>query len=374
MLGTLFVVLSFFIWFGLKGDVFSLGCWKLRPFSEEGASSFSLGLKQDPLSFSYPAVEGEVDVLIGRKHPASLDQNLDYYVRLKKNGVVKRVSLPARIGLYYENGLKFSENEDAFWLELEISPSGPILARSFVMNLQGEKHLIESFSLVGEELAFSKGPGCDLPAFRSLMGARYLGKDLVLMRLQEGDALYLLTMHQETLRVKEGDLLLWIDGKWCKSEAKDLQGHIVARVAHCLAKDMILEAWDLDGKYHRFLMSMAEESAVQPKSGNFLTALRVRSEKQVSCMLEKQCLIVQLGDWILKTSDNRWKILRNSEDKNAYLQDRLRGELLIFDRMDVKNGHKVLITSLFSPQHSQMTSMEWEISQGNKRKAEQGRK
>ncbi len=354
LLSILFGIFSFFIWFGLGDDLFSLSHWKIKLFPEKNWVSFSLGLKQDPLEISSPNVEGEIELLIHRKHPAMQDGSCDYFVRLKKNGALKPVFLPARIDLCYENGLQFSEKEGPFWLDLEALSDGRVSVKSFVVDLQDEKHLVGSWILKKEEIPFSKK--VDQNSFSFVLNANYLGRDLVLARLQED--VYLFEVGKELFKLKEGDLLVWENDRWVQSDVVNLQSD-VARVGVSSAKEMVLEGWDREGGYYRFLVPVKEE-AFSLKTENFLTSLRVRSEKQLSCMLEKQCMIVHVGDWVMKGADHRWKILR-SQEKQAYLQGQLRGELLIFERVDTKSGHKRVATSLFNTNHSQMVSMEWDV-------------
>lgn len=376
ILAAVTVLTGCFILFGLRGGVFSPVSWGLSAPSSREASSFSLGLKKDPLPLIYPNIEGEIDLIIYRQHPALQHHSLEYNVRLKKNGSVKKVSLPARICLCYENGLKFSDEESPFWLELDLLGDGRVLIQAFASTMQEAKSLVGSLTLVAEEPPFRNfNELLESSPLRPFTIARYLGIDLVLMRQKEEQSLYRLEVGKDMLKLTEGDLFVWADGKWCKNtnNLSDLQDRIVARIVNCSARDMVVEAWEKN-LYHRFLIPIGIATPFKTKTAGLLTAVRVRSEKQISCMLEKQCLIVQVGDWALK-GDHRWKILRKQEEKEAYLQDHLEGELLVFDRVEVKNGQKVVMGSFFNADHSQMMPIEVEVhSQGSKRKTDRERK
>ena len=87
-------------------------------------------------------------------------------------------------------------------------------------------------------------------------------------------------------------------------------------------------------------------------------------------MLEKQCLILRSGDWVFK-GESRWKILRKKEEREAYLRGTWIGELFVFDRIEAKNGQKVVQGSLFNPGRSQVVPIE--ISVNAQRKGSQSK-
>ena len=66
-----------------------------------------------------------------------------------------------------------------------------------------------------------------------------------------------------------------------------------------------------------------------------MSSLRIRSEKQVSCVIEKQSFILRLGDWVLK-ENGHWRILRKAEDKQQLLEGLRSGDLFILEKIDNK--------------------------------------
>jgi hypothetical protein len=74
-------------------------------------------------------------------------------------------------------------------------------------------------------------------------------------------------------------------------------------------------------------------------------------------MLEKHCMVLKAGDWVLKSA-NRWKILRKSQEREAYLNGKLAGELFVFDQIQSKQGQKMMHGRLFNSGRTQMIAIE----------------
>src|SRR5690606_31598397 len=111
-------------------------------------------------------------------------------------------------------------------------------------------------------------------------------------------------------------------------------------------------------------LSLASGPQFKLRGEDLFSMVRIRSEKQISCMLEKQCMVLKLGDWVLKTT-GRWKILRKKDEKEAFLNGKLFGELFILDQILQKQGQKMIAGRLFNPGRTQVVSIEL-AAQGRK--------
>jgi hypothetical protein len=218
-----------------------------------------------------------------------------------------------------------------------------------------------SFAVSGQECPiqsaheFSEGS-----YFRLLAEAKWWGKDQFRGSAVSGERLEL---GSELIEIQEGDWLVW-RGKWEKSEKpeKDMP---VARIQSSGLKALVLDAWDAEG-HIRIALNSSIGTPMKIKGEDLFSSIRIRSERQISCMLEKQCMILKTGDWILK-SDGRWRILRKKDERDAFLNGKLFGELFILDQISQKQGQKMVQGRLFNSVRTQVVPIEMFANSARKR-------
>lgn len=313
--------------------------------------SFSLGWSDVAPVLPVPDLRGEILCSWDPPRPdGGAARELErLLVRLKRSGQIKRVSLPCRLDLQYQGEtLVFAPSSSPFFIELARNKEGQIEGK-------GEAG---TFSLSVQECPVQAPFELreDSP-FRLLAEARWWGRD----QFQEsGERLEIGS--EELLDVKEGEWLVWKEQKWRKSQAPE-KSVPIARI-QSVGKTLILEGWDTDG-FLRLGLNSAVGPLFKVKGDELLTSIRVRSEKRVSCMLEKQCLILKTGDWVFK-SNGRWKVLRKKEEREAFSQGKLLGELFVLDQIVQKQGQKVIQGRLFNLGRTQMASIE-AVAQSSRR-------
>jgi hypothetical protein len=294
-------------------------------------------------------------------------------VLLKKTGQQRKVSLPSRVDFYYDKGLAFGDSLGLFWADLESLGKSQVLARLFVSDPQGIVSEISSFVIPIEETPIRSAHDFSLESpFKALAEAHLLGRDLVLREYFGGEVsqrIELEAFKGEIVDLKIGDFLIWKEGKWSKASFPfDREVPFLAKVVGCDEKKLLFEGWGLD-EYFRFSVSSTPQIPLKIKAEDFLSAVRVRSEKQISCMLDKQCFVLRVGDWALKEG-NRWKVLRKTDEKEAYLKGQIVGELFVFDRLDSNGGQKSLHGTFFNDRRSQM--IPFDICASSQRKHQTG--
>ena len=301
--------------------------------------------KEKNLSLSFPKIEGEISFSLNR---SGLD--LPFLLRLKKNGQTKYVTLPSRVYFHYDKTLQFSSEEGPFWVDFSLLSDSRAEASVFISDVLENK-----FTLTPEEsplrLAHELTEGS---CFRFLAEGKFLGKDLFLEKYGASNGSYRLDVGGVVF-LKSGDLLFFDWGKW---EKKELPKEILptARVATIDDKGVVFEVWGVD-EYVRLFVPSGPASPLKIKGDELLSAVRIRSEKQLSCMLEKQCFILRAGDLVLK-ENNRWKVLRKKEEKEAYLQGKSMGELFVFDQIGMKGGQKIVQGHLVNLERSLLLPVE----------------
>lgn len=320
--------------------------------------SIPFDLGEDSISLPVPNIEGDFSVFLDRPRPDSVDSSPVFSIRLKKSGQMRRISLPSRVDFLYQNGLQFSENNSSFWVYLQDGGSHQIHVQVFVDGPQGACEEVRSFQKVAEEGSllgshdFAQGS-----PFKVLSEASLLGPDFYSSQYGGGKFCQRLKLSSfekgEVLVLHPGDFLAWKEGKWSPIQSvQEGAGTPIAHVVSLDEKTLVFDAWGLD-EYVRFSVCSSQHASFKTKAEDFLTSVRMRSEKQISCMIDKQCFVLRAGDLVLK-EENRWKILRKAEEKEAYFQGKIEGDLFVFDRMDIKGGQKTLQGHLFNVDRSQM--------------------
>ena len=357
--------------------------------------SFSFGMQRQGFSLPIPDLENEILFLLDPLRPEAegggAERQQQLRVHLPRSGASKRAALPARVDLQFVNGrLSFSSEPSSFWLELASpspSPSprqgqgqGPEPGQ---IQQQGEAQIeVRLFTeeggsgkiAAGRFSAFPKEsplrPAHDFPEgspFRALAEARSWGPDLVKdlflygsphercgdsppERIEIGSPPYF-------LGAKLGEWMVWEEGRWKLSEsAKDRSNRPIARIVSNGRRNLTVEGWDSEG-HIRLLIPFFSGTPFKARPEDLFSAVRIRSEKQISCMLEKQCLVLKPGDWVLKVG-NRWKILRKKQERESFLNQEMEGELFVFEQIVQKLGQKVIQGRLFNAGRSQAAPIE----------------
>jgi hypothetical protein len=284
-------------------------------------------------------------------------------IRLIQSKQIKRVELPAKVDLEFSEGiLRFSEKPSRFWLNCSSASEGEISADLFYET--PEKEVVSSANWISSPQETPIQSMEEFPPatpFRDLGETRWFGHDAFLEKYVGGEIVHRLEMgsssQAELLDCSLKDWLVFKDGKWQKASGfSEAEGLPIAHIKNASSQGLEIEGWD--GASHiRVRLPLATLPPLKMKGEELFAQLRVRSEKQVSCMLDKQCLILRPNDWVLKTQ-GRWKILRKKEERDALLEGKLVGEVLVLDRIEAKGATKSVAGHYFSSGRSQMVPIE----------------
>lgn len=320
-----------------------------------------LEMKGEEISIPLPNLLSEFSFYFAPSRPGGSFSRDLFFLRLKKGGAVRLVSLPERVYFRYAKGLQFAEQAGPFWIAFSKQGDGFVSASVFLINSLGQEEERGSFMLrIEESPQRVAGEFPEGSPFRILGEGRWIGQDLFLKKYGAKESLFRLELgslgKEEVFSLQPGDFLVWKENRWISTSFPETEEGPLAQFVISDDKMALFQGWVQD-EYVRFSLLFTSPPSLKPKGEDFLSAVRVRSEKQISCMLDRQCFVLRLGDWVLKT-ENRWKVLRKTEEKEAYTQGKLAGELFVFDRIDVKGGQKVICGSLFNPIRSQFVSIE----------------
>jgi hypothetical protein len=327
----------------------------------------SLGLGDEVVTFPGPQVQTDVALYLDPAHPSLGKEAKERFVlQLRKNGLTKKVSLPERVDLVYDYGLRFATNEGLFWIELSKGPTDLVLVHVYIVGAEGDPKEVGSFLVKPETRPLRSCLDFPLTSpLRSLSEARFIGKDAFLAKYGEPkEEKWRFEIGQTglgtILSLRRSDFLVWQEGRWQVKNALQETESPALQLVLADEKMAVFQGWEGD-EYLRFGISFVTPSPLKIKAEELFSAVRIRSKKQISCMLDKQCFVLRVGDWILK-QDNRWKVLRKKEEKDAYIHAKIGGELFVLDRIDSKDKHKAICGAFFTPERSHCFPVEVTLS------------
>jgi len=331
--------------------------------------SISLNLRENRIALPLPRVEQEIFFSFDPPLPGREGPHSDLFVRLKRSVQSKRVTLPTRLDLQYVPGdiLEFSETPSLFWLEIGRVTDDKILGVVWVETPEKGKMEAERFC-VHAQMGPIQG-ALEFPEaspFRILGEAKWSGPIVFYEKGRCKQQLHRIEVGGHALEIGEGDWLFWAQGRWIKGTLEDSLLP-AARIESFDGKTLIFEGWD-NQLHVRMACALNSHQPFKIKSDEIFNSIRIRSEKQISCMMEKQCLILRAGDWVLK-SEGRWKILRKEEERESLRLGKITGELFIFEKIETKQGQKHILGQLFNVEKTQFMTVNLPVNKHSSRKA-----
>jgi len=328
------------------------------------AGDFSLPLSNSLSVISHDSEAIQINYSVDPPRPSTEQTPSRLLIRLGQSKQIKRVELPAKVGLEFtSNGsLQFNDHADLFWLTCDLLPNGQVEAFTYVKTPNGYDHCKANCSRFPEETPFSSTDDISAKSpFKLLAESRWWGQDLLAEKFGNGtNPLERIEIgpeaNQSLLEFSAGEWLVFKENQWQTNES--ISNHLpIARVKNRSPHGLEMEGWE--GSSHlRFKILPTSTIPLRTKGEELFSQLRVRSEKQVSCIIDKQCLILRTGDWVLK-ANNRWKILRKKEEKDAFLAGNMTGDLFVLEKIDSKGTTKSIAGQLFSTKRSQSAAIEF---------------
>src|SRR3990167_1313131 len=340
-------------------------------------------------SFPLPDFQKEIQFIHKSSRPdVSLDERI-LQIGLKKSKETINIISGQKAFLSYaaDKGLKQSDEVTPLWIKPFITKEGQIMLelglRLFGSNR--EKILDEKRDIAVDLFVEKDGRGINSTeshpqfgqAVSELQACKWLGKDY-LFGAYGGEEYAKLGIHEhlectdsfgnQVLYVKEGDTLIWEEGKW-KTAAlgEETKNHYLAYLKTVSSNKMDWQVWDEVGLECRVVSLQREKTENLPLSvQEFLTGLRHRTSQRVSCRINNKATILKKGDWVHHTSSG-WHIVKSLKEIEDILQFRVRGELFIFDGIEKKSGKSIFLGTLFSPMRTQMQNLKIPMSDQKKK-------
>lgn len=170
------------------------------------------------------------------------------------------------------------------------------------------------------------------------------------------------------LFVNSGDTLIYKENMWQKpQDQEETTSYPLAFVKEATPLKMQIAIYDKSGIFSKNVQLFPEK--FQPLKVNIeetFTKFRQKSLEKITCKLGKKTIILKEGDWVLKT-ESGWKVLKDYEDIEKYLNLITKGELFVFDKIEkTTDAGNVLKGRLFDPMRSQVQTIRIPLSTGKK--------
>lgn len=323
----------------------------------EPSLSFFLGEK---IALDFPNFENEIDFYHLEPRP-DWSHFSPYILQLKKSQSKRPISYGEKVYLSYgdQQGLLISNDPGPFWIVLQ--DGCPPICKIQIDSPDESKISSKIFQFT---VAFQKAyPGCSIrehSAFLKLGQAKLWGPD----QLLENDSSFRLEIQGESdtylCGVEEGTILFYQDDIWMPLEIDDFplaQDKPLARISKKSDRSMEIEGWDETGeKHYTFSLFPISIPILNIKSEEWMSSIRMKTQKKISCLLERQKMVLKVGDWLVKCS-GKWKALKDEREvQDCY--DRCDLELFVFDGIENRNGIKFIQGRLFHAMRAQCLPIE----------------
>jgi hypothetical protein len=366
------IVGAFFLSFLFLGkSIVSLECKKIDLIDYRQAPSlpeiFGSSLSTNPLNVDlcFKDLTDQMQVLLFEARPDDPKNTHYFEISLTPEGPSRIVNLNEIVYLKFHpetNGYEFSQKPTDFWfipslfheiiklkfyakytdlngLEIKKESEIDVIAQKNEKNLdlfQEDKDLLS--------LKEAKWLGADL--FEERYGV-FEGKKIPKQRLFFNNA-YI-------CEVTEGNIIVNKDGIW-QNNASGSQGCAIAEVKVVTPKTLELDVWQKEGlNKQRIVYGSSPPASALSITDDFITEIRQRTLKQISCKLEKQRIIMKEKDVLLK-KDGKWKI-----SKLPLKQEKEACEVFVFESIENQASGKTFKGCLFNKDRTQMLKIQKDI-------------
>ncbi len=288
-----------------------------------------------------------------------------------------------------QDTMGFSEKPTPFSLQFSLNEEGQMEV-SFVTKYMGlnDQNIFESvshFTLERNEKHRQIEP--------KEKGLKKMAEAFALAKCYSSDLLFDLYGGEEYTKIKQkyrlkvpkeegddylfivaGDLITFEEGKWVVSNGKTL-GKPLAFVKTIQGKNCELILWGESGISSLDIsIPLSLGSPFSTNMHEVFSKLHKRTETSIMCDLAGKHTVVQKGDWFIKTN-GKWRSLRHLRDLKDFLGYVLKGELFIFDGIEMRGSSNHFMGHYFNDERTQVVKIDIQLGEkGNKEKSQMKKK
>ena len=357
---------------GLNNDL--LKTTKKTKNKNKKSLSFSENYRAEKSKIFFPKFSKNLKILKKSQNPLSNDSKLKYFARWDDTESESEINFHQKIFVdANDSGFVFSKIGTNFYLTPKLISSDKI---SLTINLKMDD---EYLSLLGhdsyvfnveEDVVRDEKGICAERALNSLYNGKILGPDLLASNnALENSTRIEIAENNQVLNVKEGDLLVYLDGKWEISKDRDFVRNfdLFVVVDAISSSKLNVFAYKKDKKY-AFSVLEKQKNLIVSDFSNIFSFARVIGKNKISAKIDKNRFIISQGDWVVKKKGH-WKIIRSGKPEKflSYIIDN--EEFFVFEGIENYGKNKYIIGSIFDFLRTQKKECKLLISSNvNKRK------
>lgn len=165
-----------------------------------------------------------------------------------------------------------------------------------------------------------------------------------------------------------GDCLIWDDNQWKNTTPSEhTLNHPLLVVKKIDERLMTFELWDVEGKGKVILnLLKSNEPWLNHNAQGIQHIFKfVGARTRTQCVFEinKERILISPHDWLLMTAKG-WKKLVTEEDIENYVKRKTPGTLFVFEQLDRKDGHQIMVGALYNPTRSDYQTVELPLHPG----------
>lgn len=160
--------------------------------------------------------------------------------------------------------------------------------------------------------------------------------------------------------LKEGSWLIWKDNGWQKSlPDSGTWQYPLLQVRKVDDRILKFDLWDSEGKA-RIALNLVKSREISPlrRLQGDIHFVSARTRSQATVEIKGERISVNLKEWLLHTAEDEWIKLQTVEQIDEYVEMKLKGELLVIDSLEKRDGKQILTGHLFSAMRSEVVFVE----------------
>jgi len=362
------MTLLFFI-FGKGFDFRDINCFtktKNIDIKKEPLVGGSLFLSlNSEMENSFSSIIDQIEVFCFESRPDSCLKKIKFKSKFKFSNNIRNICEDEKVFIKVNenNNFDFSDKETPFFMKLrsvDLTHVKVVLEADLQNFDERDEKKIESFSIALMELPFN-----DFEVKRemkALASSKWWNIDQFLKIYNADDEKankQRLEIDNEILYFDKKDLLIFKQNKWQIAKKTDeTSNYSLAKLKNLNSNLIEIEAWDLSGE-NKFVFEIPLEGKQSsfPRFDQVISSVRKRTQTHISCLVDKQRMILKEKDLFLK-KESRWKVLKKNIDFDEIKNE----EIFYFEKIENKNSTQYLIGYFFNPMRTSFQKIEIPIT------------
>lgn len=322
----------------------------------------NLYLSPFQVEITLPSIKDQIEIYLMEPRFDLITQKNNFEVKFKNFNKTRKIYEDERLYLVAKQGDSFDFSDVKTPISMQLkkidSENVKVTLEADLNDLDikdSKESVFDSFTLALTNLS-SNADLDDRYEFKAFNVCKWWGIDHLLnIQDKERPQKERLEIDGEILHVQEKDVLIFKEGKWVLiNSLENTLDYPIARIKSINANTIEIEAWDISGENKYFFSILpCPKAAFVIKGDQLITSLKKRTKTHVSCMFDKQRMVLKENDLLIK-KDNRWKLLK----RDVVLDDIKNEELFYFEKIEDRNSKKILIGYLFNSMRTNFQKIE----------------